>query len=430
MPINLEPTSQTSAIVLTSTGSAAAVSGSLPFGMYTGSADFLTGAAIQVAFVYKKLGGDVVDIELTPANVYAAYEEAVLEYSYIINLHQSKNVLSDTLGATTGTFDHMGKMKESDFSSSLGASRIELKYPRYKFKSSKKVGDGLASAAGIGGTERHYSASFGIIENQQDYDLQTIISSAASSGTDSAGNTIDFAGKVGNKRVVITKVYYRSPRAMWRFYGYYGGFSVVGNYSTYGQYSDDSTFEVIPTWQNKMQAMMYEDSIYTRTSHYSYDLIDNKLRLYPTPSDYGSGVEDRMWVRFYVDADAWDDDDRYETGTSGVNNMNTLPFGNIPYENINAIGKQWIRKYALALCKEMLGQIRGKFTQVPIPGQSVTLNHSELLSQAKEEQTQLKDKLREMLKEMEYTELVKMDSEKADAAQTTMKNSPLPIFVG
>ena len=32
---------------------------------------------------------------------------------------------------------------------------------------------------------------------------------------------------------------------MWRFYGYYGGLNVVGNLSTYGQYSDESTFEVI-----------------------------------------------------------------------------------------------------------------------------------------------------------------------------------------
>ena len=110
--------------------------------------------------------------------------------------------------------------------------------------------------------------------------------------------------------------------------------------------------------------------------------------------------------------------------------MNTLPFGNIPYENINAIGKQWIRKYALALCKEMLGQIRGKFQTLPIPGDNVTLNHSELLSQAKDEQQQLKDKLMEILKEMEYTALAKQDSEKADSATATLKNSPLPIFVG
>ena len=60
----------------------------------------------------------------------------------------------------------------------------------------------------------------------------------------------------------------------------------------------------------------------------------------------------------------------------------------------------------------------------------MTLNHSELLSQAKDEQQQLKDKLMEMLKEMEYTELIKLDSEKSEAAATTFKNSPLPIFVG
>jgi len=113
-----------------------------------------------------------------------------------------------------------------------------------------------------------------------------------------------------------------------------------------------------------------------------------------------------------------------------VNNINTLPFDNLPYANINAIGKQWIRKYCLALCKEMLGQIRGKFQTIPIPGESVTLNHSELLSQAKEEQQQLKEKLTEMLKETEYKELVKYDAESTEATQNVFKNSPLPIFVG
>ena len=218
---------------------------------------------------------------------------------------------------------------------------------------------------------------------------------------------------------------------MWRFYGYYGGVGVVGNYSTYGQFADDSTFEIIPTWQNKMQAIMYEDSIYTRTSHYSYELINNNLRLYPNPSYWDFGDLDRIWVRFYVQTDAWEEDEEaYNGGIMGVNNMNTLPFDNLPYTNINAIGKQWIRKYSLALCKEMLGQVRGKFQAIPIPGDSVTLNHADLLSQAKEEQQDLKDKLTEMLKEMEYSELVKKDSEKAEAAATLFKNTPVPIFVG
>ena len=58
-------------------------------------------------------------------------------------------------------------------------------------------------------------------------------------------------GKVGTKRINITKVYYKTPQAMWRFYGYYGGLNTVGNLSSYGQWTDDSTFEVIPPWQNK-----------------------------------------------------------------------------------------------------------------------------------------------------------------------------------
>ena len=421
----ITPVSQTSTVILTSAGSAADVAAAVPYGSYTGSLEFLTGAATQVNYVYKKLGGDVVDIELTPSNVYAAYQEACLEYSYIVNLHQSENILSDVLGQTTGTFDHKGEMV-------TGPNNVNLRYPKFQFQYARKIGDAVATAAGFGGTTPIYSASFAPTKNVQDYDLQTIISGASHSGLDDGGGAVDFSGKVGNSRVIITRVFYMSPRAMWRFYGYYGGVGIVGNYSTYGQFADDSTFEVIPTWQNKLQAIMYEDSIYTRTSHYSYELKDNMLRLFPSPGDHGfDGLQDRIWVQFYVDqGDAWEDNARYDEGNRGINNFNTLPFDNLPYENINAIGKQWIRKYALALCKEMLGQIRGKFTTMPIPGESVTLNHSELLSQAKEEQQQLKDKLREIIDRINYNELAKADAEVTEAAANALKHSPLPIFVG
>tara|TARA_Y100001938_G_C8092446_1_gene435873 strand:- start:1540 stop:2811 length:1272 start_codon:yes stop_codon:yes gene_type:complete len=423
MPTDLSPTSQTSAVILTSTGSTKQVAASLPFGMYTGSAEFITGASTQVAYVYRKLGGDVVDIELTTSNVYAAYEEAVLEYSYIINLHQSKNALSSILGSATGTFDHKGELTSGPVSASL-------KYPRFSLGYSRRVGDGAAAAGGFGGTVPQYSASFAPKKGVQDYDIQQIIQDASDSGVDVDSKPVPYAGLVGDKRVLVTKVFYRSPRAMWRFYGYYGGVGVVGNYSTYGQFADDSTFEIIPTWQNKMQAIMYEDSIYTRTSHYSYELINGKLRLFPTPSYWGmDDLDDRIWVKFYVDLEPYATGS-YDVGVQGVNNMNTVPFDNIPYININSMGKQWIRKYALALCKEMLGQVRGKFTTIPIPGESVTLNHSELLAQAKEEQAELKEKLIETLKEMEYPALAKQDQELADAASNVLKVTPLPIFVG
>ena len=66
----LTPSSQTSAIVLPQTGSEDNVASALPLGVYVDSAEFLSGAAAQVAFTYKRLGGDVLDIELTEQNVY------------------------------------------------------------------------------------------------------------------------------------------------------------------------------------------------------------------------------------------------------------------------------------------------------------------------------------------------------------------------
>ena len=418
MPTNLRPKSTTSAIILTSTGSTSEVATAVPFGIYTGSVEFISGAASQVAYVYKKLGGDVVDIELTPANVYSAYEEAVLEYSYIVNLHQGKNALGDSIGDVTGTFNHKGEMIGS-----IRPTGSNLRVPRFQASYAQRVGDGLISQAGYGGTKAIYSGSFVPNADQQDYDLQSIVNDASTSGS------VPFTGSIDGKRIFVTKVYYKTPRAMWRFYGYYGGINVVGNLNTYGQFSDDSTFELIPTWQNKMQAIMYEDSIFTRTSHFSYEIRNNKLRLFPTPQSFGGGL-DRLWFNFYVKEDSTSENTEYDDGTLGVNNMNTLPYENIPYKNINSMGKQWIRKYALALCKEMLGQIRGKFTTIPIPGESVTLNHSELLSQAKVEQDQLKLSLTEMLASTEYRELVKNDAEKADATAKTFAFSPLPIFVG
>ena len=424
MPTNLSPTSTVSAIILPITGSPGDVAATLPFGVYSSSGEFLSGAADQVAYTYKKLGGDVIDIELTVGNVYSAYEEAVLEYSNIINSHQAANVLSEALGNDTGSFTSKGEL-----SSGTDAA---LKYPKFQIVQARTIGDAMATEAGFGGRTRIYSASFKAVKNRQTYDLQEIVNSASLSGVDDKGDSVPFSGSINNKRIIVNKVFYKSPRAMWRFYGYYGGLGVVGNASTYGQYADDSTFEIIPSWHNKLQAIMYEDSIYTRTSHYSYEIADNKITLYPTPSnDNLSGVDmPRIWFRFYIQENAWDDSDGYDSGVKGVNNYNTLPFANIPFNKINSMGQQWIRKYALALSKEMLGQIRGKFATIPIPGQSVNLNANELLSQAKEEQSNLRDKLIEMLKTMEYKELAKADKERIDASVDVLAKVPNPIFVG
>ena len=417
---NLNPASTSNANILPVTGAAANVATTLPFGIYAGSTAFLSGASDQVAYTYKKLGGDVLDIELAEGNVYAAYEEAVLEYGYLVNLFQTKNSLSSYLGATTGSFDQDGQISTG----SLSGSNIALRYPRFDYGYIRRISEGLVTEAGFGGTTPIYSASVPSIAGTQDYDLQSIIS--ASSATDTGGS---FYEQVKDKRVTIRKVFFRTPRTMWKFYGYYGGFSVVGNMNTYGQYADDSTFEIVPTWQNKLQAMAYEDALYTRVSHYSYEIHDNKLRLFPTPDQTSPG---NFWVQFTINNqhEPWDNQPGVDNGAEGVNNINTIPFENIPYENINAIGKQWIRRFALALTKEMLGQIRGKFSSVPIPGESVTLNYAELLSQARTEMDQLREELKTILEATTYDKLAEIDSSMQDSTKKVLENIPAGIFVG
>ena len=409
----LTPTSETSAIILPITGSPADVAAACPIGAYNDSTEFLSGAAAQVAFTYKRLGGDVLDIELTANNVYANYEEAVLEYSYLLNIHQTKNILGSALGGSTGSFNHKGQIASGD---SLSGSNIELKYPKFSFETAFRIGESFATEAGIGGTLPIYSASIATVADQQDYDLQAILEADST-----------FSSIVGNKRVKIRDVFYVTPRQMWRFYGYYGGLNVVGDYHTYGQYADDSTFQVIPAWQNKAQAIAYEDHLYTRTSHYSYEVINNNLRLYPIPD---SVSPEKFWFRFTVGSDdIWEDAN--DGGQDGINNMNTIPFENIPYDNINSIGKQWIRRFALALSKETLGQIRGKFGgNVPIPGDNVSLNASDLLSQAQSEQEKLREELKTQLDEMTYPKLVASDAEVTENAKAIMSDVPNGIFVG
>tara|TARA_R100000005_G_scaffold95864_1_gene79221 strand:- start:448 stop:1707 length:1260 start_codon:yes stop_codon:yes gene_type:complete len=414
----LTPASTLSAIVLPVTGAAESVNAAVPYKIYSDetaplySSEFVSGAVDQVSYVYKKLGGDILDLEITEGNVYAAYEEAVLEYSYLINVHQASNVLSYALGDTTGSFDSKGNIEDGALSSSLSGSHVALKYPKFDYSMSRRTAGAAGQEIGLNDSVQ-YSASFDVTVGDQDYDLQTIIA-----------NSTDHSGSVAGKKVLIKKVFYKTPHAMWRFFGYYGGLNVVGNLHNYGQFSDDSTFQLIPAWHNKAQAMAFEDAIYTRMSHYSYELKDNKIRIHPRPY---SGGPTKMWVEFSVPTDVWDANNE---GVDGVNNMNTLPIGNLPFNNINAIGKQWIRRFALALCKEILGQVRSKFNNVPIPGESVTLNGTALISEAKTEQDKLREELKTTLADMTYNKLAEKDATMSDNAEKVLDKVPNYIFVG
>jgi len=426
----LTPASKSSKSILPATGSEGDVNKSVPYKVYSKSASplydttFLSGAANQVTYVYRKLGGDVLDIELSTANVYSAYEEAVLEYSYIVNVHQANNSLSSYLGHKTGSFDDLGHLKSTganELSSSLAGTHAALKLPKFDFGYARRVAEGLGAEAQVGRGNVEYSGSVALTMGVQDYDLQSIVQSSSISQSGSL-----FFNKVNGKKILVKQVYYKTPQAMWRFFGYYGGLNVVGNLHNYGQFSDNSTFELIPTWQNKAQALAFEDAIYTRTSHFSYELKNNRLRIFPAPY---SGGPQRLFFKFSIPEDSFAPDAN-DPEREGVNNMNNLPFANLPYGSINSIGKQWIRRFALALSKEMLGQVRSKFATIPIPGESVTLNGDSLISQAREEQSSLREELKTTLAEMTYTKLAQSESELVEATKKIQESVPLTVFVG
>jgi hypothetical protein len=275
----------------------------------------------------------------------------------------------------------------------------------------------VSEEVNVGGSETVYSASISTVSDKQDYDLQELF----------AGSGAAYESLADGQRVLVKKVYYKTTQAMWNFYGYYGSINVVGNLANYGQYSDSSTFEMVPAWQQKLQAMAFEDNLKTRTSDFSYELKNNKLRLFPIPSNLTPA---KIWVEFTVPKDSWVETSTSKIGIGGVNNMSNIPFQNLPYKYINAIGKQWIRRYSLALCKEMLGYTRSKFSSIPIPGNEITLNGNELVSQAQTELTALRDELKTTLDELTYDKLMESDAGLMENSLNIMQKVPLSIYVG
>jgi hypothetical protein len=406
MPPNLQPISQLSAKILPSTGSYTEVLSSLAFGIYSSNA-FISGCVDAVSYVYQKLGGNILDIELETSNVYNAYEDAVLTYSKIINTHQAKNILLSALGASTGSFNQDGEL--------TSGQSISLKYPNFTLGYARTMAEGFANEAGFGGTSPIYSASFQIIPGVQDYNLQAIMSSST-----------EFSGIVGDNRIIVRDVFYRTPQSMWRFFGYYGQFNVIGAWGAYGQYANDSTFFLAPVFQTKLQASAFEDALWTRTSHYSYEILNNNIRIFPIPT---IGSPKKMWFRFSVKTDPWSSGSNNSNEINGVNNINTLPFANIPYENINSMGKHFIREYCLANCMETLSFVRGKYGQIPLPKNQVNLNAADLRSRSDKMKEELIKMLMDDLEQLKYSELTKQRKEMADNAQDLLLKIPLPIYL-
>jgi len=381
-----------------------------PFGLYDADTTFAADADKIVTFVKRKLGDDILSVELTKKQIWANFEETLFEYSSIINQYQAKSQLVNFLGFATGSI----------------MSGSEEKMPRENLEYLSRFAEPYATEAGIGGSYNTITGSIDLESGRQDYNIYTELK-------DGSGNVIFDQQASGKKsKLKIVEVFHYNPNAAYRFFDTTSAINYLNNEFSFESFTPETIFYVLPVFEDILRAGQLDLSNRVRRSNYSYEVVGTNVRMYPMPT--GTPVAPKkLWIRVRYFSDplspAYQDD-----SIQGVSNLNNIPFGNLIYTRINSIGMQWIRQYCLALCKEQLGLIRSKFGNIPIPGGDLSLNGSDLISQGREDQNSLRDKLKEMLESLTYDKLIEIQSTRAEQIQKQLKYVPVPnggaIFMG
>ena len=376
-------------------GSGSAVSGNTPFGFYDTDSEFQTEAPKFADWCAKRLGYPLMNVELQDKQFYACLEESVSEYSAQINQFNIKDNLLTLQGQST--------------SSNLTHKRVTPNLGRSVFLS-----QAYGTEAGVGGLVEVKSGSVDIVSGSQTYDLNALWADVSESG-----NAIE-----------LQKVFYEETPAVQRYFDPYAGtgagtMNLLDQFG-FGNYSPAVTFLMMPVYADmlRLQAIELNDQI--RKSAYSFQLRNNKLRIFPRPdSSY------KLHFEYVVRSDR---DDVLITEYSGssdvISDFSNVPYDNMKFTNINDVGKQWIRKYGLALTKELLGIVRSKYGAIPIPGAETSLDGDTLRSEASAEKEALVTQLREILEQSSRKALMEADKDESEFLQEKLKKVPYPIYIG
>lgn len=387
--------SQDITLNLTATFSATAAPRT-PFGTYDSDTDFVTDADGLVRLVYRRLGGDILQLEITNYDVYAGFEQAMLEYSSIVNSYHAKSVLTNIIGFPTGTL-----------------SGYQNQVPRMDLEFAKRKSEGYSSEVNLGGTRPLFSASIDTVAGQQHYDLNVLLSS---SGIIESG-----------QRAEIRQIFHFDPASAMRFFDTTSAVNYLNNQFQFESYTPQTIFYMLPIWEDILRAQQMELNQRVRRSNYSYGIVNNVLSLYPVPSR-----DARLHFTYYLQGSSGSAGafDPANPNTNGVSNLSNVPFGNLLYSQINSIGKMWVKKMALVFAKETLGQVRSKVSTIPIPNGDLTLNGPALVQEAQIEAENLRSELKEWLDSLTYQKLTQQQMEEADALTRILSKVPTAIFVG
>ena len=380
-------------------GSSTFSPGQTPFAFYDSDPVFQADADKVAKFCAIRLGYPLMDVELNSGSFYACFEEAVTTYgNEVYQALAVQNYMSLEGG------DNTTPLNDAVITPSL--------------QNTIRISSGYGTEAGVGGTVTKYTGSFALVPGQQEYDLNEWAIDEGISG-----------------RIEIRKVFYEAPPAILRYFDPYAGTGTgiqsLMDAFDFGSFSPGVNFLLMPISYDiaKVQAIEFNDQV--RKSAYSFEIVNNHLKLFPVPTRAGV-----MWFEYYKLSEKQGLDDSANTagGANGpggaISNISNVPYENPTYTAINSIGRQWIYRYSLALAKELLAYVRGKYTTVPVPGSEATLNQQDLLADARTEKAALIENLRAILDGTSKVAQLERKAQEAGFLNTVLKEVPNVIYVG
>ena len=373
-------------------GSSSFSEGQTPFGTFDTDAIFQADAPKIANWCAKRLGYPIQNVELVDESFYSCFEEATAEYAAQVNQFNIRNNLDVLKGVPTGT-DYSQKLVEGSILPTLIG-----------------ISDAYGTLAGVGGNTDVKSGSIDVVAGQQTYDLDVFASSSE-----------------GGNRIDVVKVFFEAPPASARFFDPYAGsgqgtMQMMDEFG-FGGMSPASQFVMMPVYQDmlRMQAIEFNDQI--RKSAHSFNITNNKLQIFPIPAN-----DEKMWFEYFVRKEFIENSTNVQSDV--VSDYSNIGYNFIPYSFINDVGKQWIRKYTLALTKELLGAIREKYSSVPIPGSEISLDGGALRAEASTEKDALVEQLRENLDELSRKNQFEIRNNESNFQQEMLRKVPLAIYVG
>jgi hypothetical protein len=375
-------------------GSSSFQPGDTPFGFYDYDYQFQIDADKFSTFASRRLGYPLVEIELQNLNFYTAFEEAITTYGNELYAYQ----VAENLLSFQGAPQTIGPANDRVIQENM-ASIVRLSHQ-------------YGEEAGVGGTVGYRSGSLTLQPGVQNYDLNSWAQANGIQG-----------------RIEIKRIYYETPPAIMRYFDPYAGTGtgMMGMLDSFGwgSYSPAINFMLMPMNYDlqKIQAIELNDQI--RKSQYTFELVNNQLKIFPIPI----GAYRVLWFQYILDSDR---NNPYveSNGQSMITNASNVPYENPTYTKINSIGRQWIFEYGLAVVKEILGYVRGKYSTIPIPGSEVTLNQGDLIASATADKQALIERLRAYFETTSRKTLLANKAEEAQSQMSILTDVPMCIFIG